>query len=141
MRPTTDGSRVIVVRFEAYFPPLGYAALPVGVAAQISDCAGIPMTPIASAWIPDDSAQSWRDTLDRAQAAGSTDLAALAEAWSEGMANGITTDLWVQMVALPPSVEAGPELTEALVDLVYWHILTEHGVLLAEADGLGLLTA
>ena len=139
MPQMTDGYGLLIVRFDAYFPPLGYAALPVGVAAQLTDHAGRPLTPIASAWVPDDSAGPWRDVCGRACAVGAADLATLAEAWSEGVANGITMDLSVQVVAPPPSVEAEPGLTEAVVDLVFWPVLTEHCALWAEAEGFGLL--
>ena len=138
---TTDGTGLIIVRFNSYFPVLGIAALPVGVAAQLSDHAGHPTPSIAVQWVPCDEARPWRDLLDGALAYGVTNLAVLAEAWADGPANGITMDLSVQVVTLPPSVEAWPELTRAAVDLVYWQVLTEHCALQAEAEGLGLLTA
>ena len=139
--PTTDGSRLAIVRFLAHFGPLGLAVLPIGVAAQAFDRAGNPATRIAAEWVPDDSARPWQGLLDGALTAGATDLAALAEAWGDVVANGITMDLSLQTVPLPPSAEAGPELVSAVVDLLYWQALTEHVTLVAEAEGLGLLTA
>ena len=137
---TTDGTGLLIVRFDAYFPPLGYAALPVGVAAQVTDRAGHPITPIAAQWVPDDSSGPWRDVYDRALDASATDLAALAEAWGDTLANAITADCSVQTVILPHSAQVEPDLASATVDLLYWQILTEHCALWAEAEGFGLLT-
>ena len=132
-------SSLLIVRFFSYFPALGLALLPVGVAAQAFDHAGRPSTPIASVWVPDDSSEPWRDVCDRALAAGATDLAALAEAWGDTLANGVTADCSVQAVILPHSAQVEPDLASAAVDLLYWQILIEHCVLSAEAEGLGLL--
>ncbi len=146
MRQTTDrrtrqgqrASSLLVVRFLAYFSPLGLVVLPVGVAAQVLDHAGTPITTIAAEWVPRDESRPWRDVFDGALAAGEVDLRALTEAWSDTVANGITMDLSVQAITLPASVEAGPEMVHAAVDLLYWQVLTEHVMLLAEAEGLGL---
>ncbi len=133
-----QGPSLLIVRFFSYFPALGIAALPVGVAAQITNHAGTPNTPITAEWVPNDSARPWRDMLDGALAAGAIHLGMLAEAWANTVGNGVTLDLSVQAMTLPPSVDVGPELTEAAVDLLYWQVLTEHVMLLAEAEGLGL---